>query len=129
VKPIESTSYGIRVSVKSEFSPQHSEPSQKRWFFIYKIRIENHSSVAVKLLNRSWTITNADGQVERVRGAGVVGEQPLIPPGNAFEYSSGCPLGTPFGSMHGTYEMTDEIGTRFEVPIPPFALRLPESMN
>jgi ApaG protein len=129
VKQNESTSNGIRVSVKSEFSPQHSEPLQKRWFFIYKIRIENQSSVPVKLLNRSWIITDADGHVEKVRGAGVVGEQPLIAPGNTFEYSSGCPLGTPFGSMHGAYEMTDESGARFEVPIPPFALRLPESMN
>lgn len=125
----EATTFAIQVHVESEFAPHLSDPAQKRWFFVYKIRITNLRRETVQLLNRSWIITDAEGRIERVRGPGVVGEQPVLPPGAAFEYSSGCPLETPFGSMHGTYELANENGQRFEVEIPPFALRLPTSMN
>lgn len=117
------------MQVESEFAPSHSAPQQHRWFFAYKVRITNDGDETVQLLNRSWIITNAEGHVEQVSGPGVVGEQPVLRPGYAFEYSSGCPLGTPFGSMRGTYEMVNELGERFEVQIPPFVLRLPSSMN
>jgi ApaG protein len=125
----EAVTRGIRVRISSEFSPQHSDPDRRRWFFAYTIRISNEGSESVQLLNRSWIITNAEGHVERVQGPGVVGEQPVLRPGHAFEYTSGCPLGTPFGSMRGSYEMTNERGERFEVEIPAFVLRLPGTMN
>jgi ApaG protein len=115
--------------VESTFAPSRSDPQQGLWFFAYKIRIANEGRETVQLLNRSWLITNAKGHVEEVHGPGVVGEQPVLEPGRAFEYSSGCPLGTPFGSMRGSYEMTTPQGERFEVTIPPFVLRLPGSMN
>jgi len=129
VSPSEATTRDIQISVESQFSAPHSDPAQRRWFFTYKVRITNLGQETVQLLNRAWTITNAEGKVDQVRGAGVVGEQPVLPPGHAFEYSSGCPLGTPFGSMHGTYEMSNVEGERFEVQIPPFALRMPATMN
>jgi ApaG protein len=120
---------GIRIMVRTSFDVARSDPKHNRWFFAYTIRIENKGSSTVQLLNRYWNITDAQGRVEQVRGPGVVGEQPVIEPGSAFEYTSGCPLTTPFGSMHGTYEMTDLQGEHFEVPIPAFALRLPGTMN
>lgn len=125
----EAITRGIRVKVRTEFAPAHSNPIQRRWFFAYTIRISNEGEETVQLLNRTWVITNAEGQVEQVKGAGVVGEQPVLEPGHAFEYTSGCPLRTPFGSMQGTYEMTNGQGERFEVTIPPFVLRLPDTMN
>lgn len=125
----EAITRGIRVKVRTEFAPNHSNPNQRRWFFAYTVRISNEGQETVQLINRSWIITNAEGHTEQVKGAGVVGEQPVLEPGHAFEYTSGCPLGTPFGSMHGTYEMTNEQGERFEVAIPPFVLRMPGTMN
>jgi ApaG protein len=129
VNESERVTLGIRVKVRTTFDAARSDPRQSRWFFAYTIRIENEGPKAVQLLNRFWVITDARGRTEQVRGPGVVGEQPVIAPGNAFEYTSGCPLSTPFGSMHGTYEMTDEHGEHFEVEIPAFALRVPGTMN
>ena len=123
------TSEAIVIQVQTKFEPARSDPKLNRWFFAYHVRIANEGPKPVKLLSRSWIITDAQGRVEQVQGPGVVGEQPVIEPGEAFEYTSGCPLTTPFGSMHGTYEMTDEQGERFHVPIPAFALRLPGTMN
>lgn len=125
----EACTRGIRIRVKTEYRPDHSSLKQRRWFFAYTIRISNEGVRTVQLLNRSWIITNAEGHVEIVQGAGVVGEQPVIEPGKSFEYTSGCPLGTPFGSMHGHYEMATPDGERFEVEIPSFVLRMPGSMN
>jgi ApaG protein len=125
----EACTRGIRVRVRSEFRPDHSDARQRRWFFAYTIRITNEGARTVQLLHRSWIITNAEGHVEIVQGAGVVGEQPVLEPGNSFEYTSGCPLGTPFGSMHGHYEMSTKDGERFEVEIPSFVLRMPGTMN
>jgi ApaG protein len=129
VQDPEAITQGIRVRVRTEFRPDQSDPKSHRWFFAYTIRISNEGGKTVQLLSRSWVITNAEGQVEIVQGAGVVGEQPVLAPGQSFEYTSGCPLGTPFGSMQGTYEMTSSEGERLEVRIPSFALRLPGSMN
>lgn len=120
---------GIVIQVQTNFEPSRSEPKLNRWFFAYHVRIANEGPETVQLLSRSWIITDAEGRVEQVRGPGVVGEQPVLKPGQSFEYTSGCPLTTPFGSMHGAYEMTTPEGERFQVPIPPFALRLPGTMN
>lgn len=120
---------GIRVEVRPRFSPEHSDRSQSRWFFLYTIRITNESDRPAQLLARHWVITDAYGEVEEVKGPGVVGEQPILRPGEAFEYTSGCPLETPFGSMEGSYQMVDTAGSRFDVAIPAFALREPNSMH
>lgn len=113
----------------ARFSPNHSDPKKKEWFFLYTITIKNEARETVQLLNRHWTITDAHGHVEEVRGPGVVGKQPSLKSGESFEYTSGCPLKTPFGSMHGTYEMLTEHGERFNATIAPFALREDEAFN
>lgn len=120
---------GIRVEVEPRFSPEHSDRSSGHWFFLYRVRITNESGSAAQLLSRHWVITDAYGQIEEVRGPGVVGETPRLQPGQRFEYTSGCPLGTPFGSMEGSYQMVDGEGVPFDVQIPPFALREPNSMH
>lgn len=120
---------GVRVHVDARFSPQHSDPQKREWFFLYTIRIENEGRDTVQLVNRHWIITDANGHVEEVRGPGVVGKQPLLRTGESFEYTSGCPLKTPFGSMRGSYEMVTEQGERFDANVAPFALRENESFN
>jgi ApaG protein len=119
----------IRVQVQSHYMPERSAPPRHQWFFAYKIRITNEGEETIQLLTRHWVITDATGRVEEVNGEGVVGEQPVIEPGHAFEYSSGCPLTTPFGSMHGAYQMINRLGEQFDVTIPAFVLRIPGSMN
>ncbi len=126
----EAVTRGVRVKVECHYSEEHSEPRDHRWFFVYTIRLENESNQAVQLINRHWIITDANGRVEEVRGPGVVGKQPLLKPGESFEYSSGCPLRTRFGSMHGTYDMrVTESGEHFDATIAPFPLRLPGAFN
>lgn len=125
----EAITRGVRVRVDARYSPNHSEPSRQEWFFLYTVRIANESAETVQLLNRHWIITDAAGKVEEVRGPGVVGKQPVLPPGESFEYTSGCPLTTPFGSMRGEYEMTTLEGERFEVEIAAFALMEPGSLH
>lgn len=116
----------ITVRVAVSFLPEQSAPEEARWFWAYHIRIENGSDAAVQLLSRHWRITDAGGGVNRVEGDGVVGEQPLLAPGESHDYVSGCPLPTPWGSMEGryTFARADERGnmTRFEVAIPFFPL-------
>lgn len=123
------TTHGFRVEVDPRYSPQHSDRTQGQWFFLYTVRVTNESDRTAQLLSRHWVITDAYGEVEEVRGPGVVGEQPRLRPGQAFEYTSGCPLPTPFGTMEGSYQMVDESGERFDVTIPAFALREPNSMQ
>jgi ApaG protein len=120
---------GIRVDVRSEFLPQHSNPASKRFVFSYTIQISNESEETVQLRSRHWHILHGNGRREEVRGPGVVGEQPVLRPGEGFEYSSGCVLSAPHGTMHGSYEMTGENGSRFEVAIPAFSLAMPHSLN
>ncbi len=120
---------GIRVEVESSYDPARSDPEKHHWFFLYTIRISNEGSETVQLLTRHWIITDADGEIEEVRGPGVVGQQPVLAPGQAFDYTSGCPLGTSFGTMHGTYQMTTKRGDQFDVEIAPFALSLPYAIN
>jgi ApaG protein len=114
----------VRVRVDCRYSPERSEPSRREYFFLYTVRITNEGDATVELRNRHWIITNAHGTVQEVRGPGVVGQQPRLRRGETFEYTSGCPLDTAFGSMHGTYDLvcldTDE---HFDVEIAPFALR------
>lgn len=119
----------IRIRVQSQYVPERSTPPLRQWFFAYKIRIANEGAETIQLLNRHWIITDATGHVEEVTGEGVVGERPVIEPGEAFEYTSGCPLNTPFGSMRGEYQMITRQGEQFDVTIPTFVLRVPGTMN
>jgi ApaG protein len=116
---------GIRVDVKARYSAEHSDLRRPLWFFVYTITIENTGTENVQLLGRHWEITDGNGRVEHVRGTGVVGKQPQLSPGESFEYTSGCPLSTPFGFMKGEYDMV-VVGTeqRFEASVAGFPLRL-----
>ena len=125
----EATTRDIDVHVESHYSPDHSEPARQEWFFLYTVVITNRGTSTVQLMNRHWVITNATGDVEEVRGPGVVGRQPVLRPGESFEYTSGCPLKTPFGSMRGTYEMVTEDGEMFLAEIAAFALSEPSMLH
>ncbi len=125
----EAISRNIRVSVQARYAPERSNPARGLWFFLYDIVIANQGEETVQLLSRHWIITDANGEVEEVRGPGVVGKQPTLAPGQAFRYTSGCPLRTPFGSMQGTYQMATDLGEQFEAEIPAFALRDPKKMQ
>jgi ApaG protein len=116
---------GITVRVAVSYLPEQSEPQRGRWFWAYHIRIENDGPMTVQLLARHWIITDGRGHSHSVEGEGVVGEQPMIAPGTSFDYVSGCPLSTPSGNMHGTYQMIGEDGSTFDVTIPKFALHAP----
>ena len=116
---------GVRVQVMAQYSPEHSQPSQNQWFFLYTVQISNEGVETVQLISRHWIITDANHHVKEVRGPGVVGKQPVLDPGESFQYTSGCPLSTPFGSMRGTYQMLKPDGERFDVEIGPFALTEP----
>ncbi len=120
---------GIRVQVDPQFDPRRSQPDASHWFFLYTVTIENLSDETVQLLTRHWIITDGNGEVEEVRGPGVVGEQPQLAPGEGFEYTSGCPLPTPFGAMEGRYEMRDTDGGSFDVRIARFELREPSAIH
>jgi len=125
----EAVTHGVRVRVVCRYSREQSRPEQNRWFFIYTVTISNEGDETVQLLTRHWIIENADGEVDEVRGDGVVGEQPILPAGAAFEYSSGCHLSTPFGSMRGTYQMLVEDGATFDATIAPFTLSEPYTVH
>jgi ApaG protein len=119
---------GIRVQVETRYAPEHSQPGES-WFFLYTVTIANERSAPVQLVSRHWIITDGTGDVQEVKGMGVVGEQPLLQPGTSFEYTSGCPLPTPFGSMEGRYQMLSDDGRRFEAEIAPFELREPMAIQ
>jgi len=119
----------IRVSVRATYIPEHSDPEEPLYVYAYRIRITNEGERAAKLIRRHWIITDGLGQIEEVKGRGVVGQQPLIPPGESFEYTSTCPLITQYGVMRGYYHMEDESGTPFEVEISPFKLYIPALSN
>ncbi len=117
---------GIRVSVRSVFLEDQSQPDERHYLWAYRVRIENHGTDTVRLLGRSWLITDATGHVEKVQGEGVVGEQPELSPDEAFEYTSGTPLATPTGFMSGHYHMVATgSGELFDVAIPTFSLDSP----
>jgi ApaG protein len=121
----EALTQGIRVEVQSAFVPERSDPDDGQWFFAYRVRITNEGRAPAQLVSRHWVIIDGHGRVEEVRGPGVVGEQPMLQPGEAFEYTSACPLRTPSGSMHGSYQMVTSDGERFDAEIAPFALGEP----
>ena len=124
----EAVTNGIRVTVKSQFS--HAEIKRQRWYFTYTVRIANEGTEAVQLVSRHWIITNGSNEIEEVKGPGVVGHQPTLAPGQAFEYTSGCPLRTPFGSMRGSYQMTVlGSGTEFDAEIAEFVLSEPYTVH
>lgn len=114
--------YQFRVEVVPQFLPEQSAPSQGIYNFAYTITITNTGEVAAQLISRHWLITDATGQIEQVKGLGVVGHQPLLKPGESFQYSSGCRLRTPSGTMHGSYFFVAEDGERFESEVPMFVL-------
>jgi len=114
--------YRIQVRAVSTYLPEQSDPEGERYVFAYRITISNTGRQPAKLLNRHWIVTDADGNIQEVRGAGVVGEQPHLAPGESFEYTSGTQIPTPLGSMHGAYGMLADDGTRFDAPIEPFSL-------
>jgi ApaG protein len=126
-EPYAAETHGVMVRVRPSYLAGQSDPEAGRWVWAYQVEIVNLTPGPVQLLFRHWIITDARGQVEEVRGPGVVGEQPVIPPGESYAYTSGCPLGTPSGSMVGTYAMTDDQGRTFEVAIPAFSLDTPDS--
>ncbi len=119
------TTHDIRIAVRPIYLDEQSEPEEDRYVWAYQVRIENLGGETVQLLNRYWHITDAGGRVQEVRGPGVVGEQPVLAPGEIYEYTSGCPLATPSGIMVGNYEMEGDDGRRFEVSIPAFSLDSP----
>ena len=119
------TTQGITVSVQPQFLDDQSQPSEGRYVWAYHIVIENGGREQVQLLNRHWRITNASGRMEEVRGPGVVGEQPILKPGETFRYTSGSNLSTPSGIMTGAYRMVDENGEEFDAQIPVFSLDSP----
>ena len=125
----DTTTRGVRILVASFYVEEKSEPQGGYYFFAYRVRISNEGSETVQLMSREWIITDSDGNEEVVRGPGVVGEQPLLGPGAAFDYTSYCPLRTPVGSMHGSYTMRRPNGETFEAIIAPFTLEVPGSVN
>ena len=120
---------GVRVHVESEYAAERSRPANNEWFFLYTVTITNEGAEPVQLVTRHWIITDGTGHVEEVRGPGVVGKQPRLEPGESFEYTSGCPLTTPFGVMEGTYQMVSGAGDRFDVKIAPFTLSEPYTVH
>jgi ApaG protein len=121
----EETTRNIRVSVEPTFLHEESEPSEGRYLWAYRVTIENRGRETVQLLSRFWRIIDAHGRTKEVRGPGVVGEQPVIEPGESFEYTSGTPLETPSGFMAGSYRMQSASGESFDIGIPMFALDSP----
>ena len=125
----DTTTRGIRVQVESFYDEDRSAPQESYYFFAYRVVISNVGSETAQLLSREWIITDATGHQQRVQGPGVVGEQPVLAPGEAFEYMSFCPLSTPVGSMHGSYRMARPNGETFDAVIAPFSLAVPHSVN
>ncbi len=121
--------YELTVSVRTQYLPEQSDPERTNFVFTYSITIKNTGTVATQLIARHWVITDANNHVDEVRGLGVVGHQPLLQPGEQFEYTSGTQLATPQGSMYGEYFCVAEDGHRFEVKIPEFVLSLPRTLH
>ncbi len=115
----------ISVSVRSFYLEDQSAPEDDRFVWAYRVNIENRGKETVQLMNRHWRITDKLGRLQEVKGPGVVGEQPVLKPGESFEYTSGCPLTTPSGIMAGSYEMSTGGGERFDIEIPAFSLDSP----
>jgi ApaG protein len=121
--------YEFSVSVRPQFVPEHSNPDDDKFLFAYTVTIRNTGDITAQLISRHWIITDANNKVEEVQGLGVVGEQPVLKPGESFEYTSGCPIETPVGSMRGSYQCVAEDGTKFEAPIAEFLLSMPRTLH
>ncbi len=122
-------SHDIAVHVETAFLDDQSKPTDNRYVFSYTITIQNRGTVAARLLTRHWVITDGNGQIREIRGDGVVGEQPLVAPGEGYEYTSGAVLETSVGTMQGSYQMLGEDGTRFDADIPEFVLSIPRTLH
>lgn len=116
----EALTHGVHVRVEASYDAERSQPERSLWFFLYTVTITNRGDQTVKLLNRRWIVVSGDGSEQVVEGSGVVGENPILAPGASFTYTSGCPLKTPFGAMHGSYQMLRLSGGTFEATIAPF---------
>jgi ApaG protein len=127
--PPENATYNIHVDVQPTYVQEQSSPGDDRYVFAYTVKITNKGQIATQIVSRHWVIKNADGRVEEVSGLGVVGRQPFLQPGQSFEYTSGCPLNTPSGSMRGSLFCVAEDGERFDVPILPFELFIPKTAD
>lgn len=125
----DSKRYEITVTSKTQFVPDQSDEANARFVFTYTINIRNTGTIAAQLISRHWIIANANGEKQEVRGLGVVGSQPLIQPGEAFEYTSGTAIATSVGTMRGSYQMVAEDGTQFEAQIPEFTLAAPRVLH
>ncbi|HVN33892.1 MAG TPA: Co2+/Mg2+ efflux protein ApaG [Casimicrobiaceae bacterium] len=121
--------YDITVAVKTAYLPEQSDPARSTYVFAYTITITNTGEVAAQLISRHWIITDADSQVQEVKGLGVVGQQPLLQPGESFEYTSGTSLATAVGTMRGTYQMVAGDGKAFDAQIPQFTLSMPRVLH
>lgn len=119
----------INVDVETSYVREQSDPAEDRYVFAYTVTIRNEGGTAARLLRRHWIITDGNGDENEVRGDGVVGEQPLLEPGEGFRYTSGAVIGTPVGTMRGSYQMVDDYGFEFDAPIEPFLLAKPGSLN
>ncbi len=125
----ESKKYEIGVAVATQYLADQSDPSAGRYVFAYTITISNTGTVTAQLISRHWIITDAEAAVQEVRGLGVVGQQPLLEPGQSFEYTSGCALTTPVGTMKGSYQMVAEDGTAFDAAIEEFVVSMPRVLH
>ena len=123
------TTRALTVCVEPEYLEHESQPSRGRFVWAYHVRIENHGTETVQLISRYWRITDGAGKVQEVRGQGVIGEQPIVKPGEAFEYTSGTPLSVAGGFMTGSYQMITEDGNVFEIAIPAFSLDCPDQVT
>ncbi len=121
--------YAISITVSSRFLVDESVPHEDRYVFAYTIKIANEGSIGARLLTRHWVIADDNGEVNEVRGDGVIGEQPWMSPGDDFEYTSGAVLKTALGTMHGTYQMIADDGTEFDASIPAFVLSMPRTLH
>lgn len=121
--------YEFKISVVARYLEEQSDPDRARYVFAYTVTIQNAGSIPAQLISRHWVITNGNNQVQEVHGLGVVGQQPLLQPGQSFEYTSGATLTTPSGTMHGEFFCVAEDGTRFEAEIPEFLLSLPRTLH
>jgi len=125
----ESKKYDIQVNIRTAYIPEQSDPGSDRYVFAYTVTIANEGTASAQLISRHWVITDAENQVQEVRGLGVVGEQPFLRPGESFEYTSGTSLATPVGTMRGSYQMVAEDGQKFEAEIPEFTLTMPRVLH
>jgi ApaG protein len=125
----EQKQYEVAVTAATQYLAEQSDEASGRYVFAYTITIRNEGSVPAQLISRHWVITDSQGLVQEVRGLGVVGAQPLLQPGESYEYTSGASIATPVGTMRGSYQMVAEDGTRFEAPIPQFTLSVPRILH